>query len=651
LPGSGLSTQRLASREEKVSLMKGNNKIPKQNSPNWMRLIWFLLIALLVVNLFRMFGPADYLKLSYSDFKEKVSQGDVSQITIKGDKVVGNFKEPVRHGGEASEKEAVAYKHFETVLPSFEDPELIGLLEDNGVTIKAKSEEKSWVWTIVVSFLPWLLLIGFFIYTSKKFQERAGGGGLFGFGKSKAKLYTKATIDISYEDVAGLANTKKELQEVVDFLKDPSKYMALGGQLPKGILLVGPPGTGKTLMARATAGEANVPFFSISGSEFIEMFVGVGASRVRDMFKQAKKEAPSIIFVDELDSIGRVRGTGVGGGHDEREQTLNQILAEMDGFSPHESVVVMAATNRPDVLDPALIRPGRFDRRVTLELPQKKTRKEILTVHTRNVPLSDDIDLESLAGRTAGFSGADIKNLVNEAALLAARKGKKQVDSEDFDQGRDKILMGIEREDVIKEEDKKIIAHHEAGHALMARLLPTADPLEKVSIIPRGHALGTTEQIPEEDRRNLTRQYLLDRIAVMLGGRAAEKLFSQDVSSGAGDDLKQATELARRMVCQWGMSEKLGPVTFRQGEPHPFLGREMADQRDFSEQTAWIIDEEIRKIIGDMEKKAEETLESNREALEKIANELLVTETLTNDDIDRLLGQDQESSLKEQASN
>ncbi|MFO8164311.1 MAG: ATP-dependent zinc metalloprotease FtsH [Thermodesulfobacteriota bacterium] len=627
--------------------MTSNDKMPVQKSPNWIRVIWVLLIGILVLNIFRMLAPADLLKLPYSDFKKKVSEGQVSQITIKGDKLSGSFKEPISQGSksEGSHEEAARYERFETVLPSFEDPELIGLLEENGVTIKAKSEEKSWVWTLLVSFLPWLLLIGFFVYTSKKFQERAGGGGgLFGFGKSKAKVFTKATIDITYEEVAGLSNTKKELQEVVDFLKDPSKYMALGGQLPKGILLVGPPGTGKTLMARATAGEANVPFFSISGSEFIEMFVGVGASRVRDMFKQAKKEAPSIIFVDELDSIGRVRGTGLGGGHDEREQTLNQILAEMDGFSPHESVVVMAATNRPDVLDPALIRPGRFDRRVTLELPQKNTRKEILEVHTRNVPLSNDVDLESLASRTAGFSGADIKNLVNEAALLAARKEKKQVEPEDFDQGRDKILMGIEREDVIKDEDKKIIAYHEAGHALMARLLPSADPLEKVSIIPRGRSLGSTEQIPEEDRRNLSRQYLLDRIAIMLGGRASERLFSQDVSTGTGDDLKQATELARRMVCQWGMSEKLGPITFRQGENHPFLGREIGEQRDFSEESARIIDEEIRRIIRDMEKKAEDMLKSNRDTLDKIAKQLLVKETLSNDDIDRLLTQDHDSS-------
>jgi len=622
-----------------------------QTSPHWTRFIWFLLIGLLVANAFRMFATADSLKLPYSEFKDKVSQGKVSEITIKGDKLTGRFKEPVMQasGGEDSGEKVARFEHFETVLPSFKDPGLIGLLDDNEVTIKAKSEEKSWLWTLLVSFLPWLLLIGFFLYTSKKFQERAGGG-LFGFGKSKAKVYTKATIDITYEDVAGLSNTKKELQEVVEFLRNPSKYMALGGQLPKGILLVGPPGTGKTLMARATAGEANVPFFSISGSEFIEMFVGVGASRVRDMFKNAKQEAPSIIFIDELDSIGRVRGTGLGGGHDEREQTLNQILSEKDGFSPQESVIVIAATNRPDVLDPALIRPGRFDRQITIELPQKKARSEILQIHAKNVPLGDDVDLEAIADRTVGFSGADLKNLVNEAALLAARKEKKRVEAEDFDQGRDKILMGIEREDMISDEEKRIIAYHEAGHALMARLLPGADPLQKVSIIPRGRSLGATEQIPEEDRHNVSQHYLLNRMAILLGGRATEKIAFHDITSGAGDDLKKATELARRMVCQWGMSEKLGPVTFRQGEPHPFLGREIAEQRDFSEETARIIDEEVRRITGEMESKAEDMVTSNRDALDSIVKELLDHETLSKEDIDRLLAQDDDSSFEEQAS-
>jgi cell division protease FtsH len=407
-----------------------------------------------------------------------------------------------------------------------------------------------------------------------------------------------------------------------------------------------PPGTGKTLMARATAGEAGVPFYSISGSEFIEMFVGVGASRVRDMFEKAKKDAPAIIFIDELDSIGRVRGTGVGGGHDEREQTLNQILSEMDGFSPHHSVVVLSATNRPDVLDPALTRPGRFDRQVALDLPQKESRKEILEVHTRNVPLGENVDLELVARKTVGFSGADLKNLVNEAALLAARKQKKVVDREDFDEGRDKILMGIEREDAMKDEEKETIAYHEAGHTLMARLLPGADPLEKVSIIPRGRSLGATEQIPEEDRRNLSRSYLLNRIAIMLGGRVAEKLAKNDLSSGAGDDLKKATELARRMVCQWGMSEKLGPVTFSQGEPHPFLGREIAQPKDFSERTAQIIDEEIRSMIREREEKAEEILSARREELDLLARELMERETLSKEEIEELL--DLEDEGKEQ---
>jgi cell division protease FtsH len=438
--------------------------------------------------------------------------------------------------------------------------------------------------------------------------------------------------------VAGLTNAKKEFVEIIDFLKDPGKYRAIGAKLPKGILLAGPPGTGKTLMARATAGEAGVPFFSISGSEFIEMFVGVGASRVRDMFENAKKDAPAIIFIDELDSIGRVRGTGLGGGHDEREQTLNQILAEMDGFAPNTNVIVMAATNRPDVLDPALIRPGRFDRQVTLDLPQKNARREILELHTRLVPLGEGIDLESLAKRTVGFSGAELANLVNEAALLAARKGKRKVEGEDFDQGMDKILMGLEREDLINESEKRAVAYHEAGHALLAKHLPGADPLKRVSIIPRGRSLGATEQLPEEDRHNLSRQYLLNRIAIILGGRVAEKLVFNDITTGAGDDLKKATELVRRMVCQWGMSDQLGPVTFPRGEQHPFLGREIQEARDFSEDTAKMIDEEVRSILLRMEERAEEVLRDKRDQLDILANALLEHESLLNEEVDRILG-------------
>jgi len=611
---------------------------------NWKNLIWILLAWVVLSYVFRGFGPSRVMEISYTDFKDYVKQGRVSEVTMKGNEVQGFFDSPVKQESDQKTQDGKAeYNEFKTVVPSIGDEELMDLLEENDVTVNAESEARSWIWTAVVSLLPWVLIIGFFVYTSRRFQQRMGGmggGGPFGFGKSKARLHTKSeTTDVTFQDVAGLANTKKELQEVVDFLKDPSKYTALGGQLPKGILLVGPPGTGKTLMARAIAGEANVPFFSISGSEFIEMFVGVGASRVRDMFQNAKNEAPAIIFIDELDAIGRVRGTGLGGGHDEREQTLNQILSEMDGFTPQESVVVIAATNRPDVLDPALVRPGRFDRQVSLELPQKKARKAILEVHTKDTPLAEDVDLDRVAERTVGFSGADLRNLVNEAALLAGRKQKDQVDAEDFDQGRDKILMGVEREDIMRDEERKSIAYHEAGHALMAKLLPGADPLQKVTIIPRGRALGATEQTPEEDRHNFSKGYLLDRLAIMLGGRASEKITFGDVTSGAGDDLKQASQLARRMVCQWGMSERLGPVTFRQGEPHPFLGREIAEQKDFSEETARIIDEEVRQMVREMENKAEETLKENRDKLDTLARNLLEHETLSNEQIDQLLNE------------
>ncbi|HZD43185.1 MAG TPA: ATP-dependent zinc metalloprotease FtsH, partial [Methanomicrobiales archaeon] len=419
-----------------------------------------------------------------------------------------------------TDKHPVTYKTFQTIIPQAAQTQVLNLLEDNNVTIKAESTATPWFTTLLFGLLPWVLIIGFLIYSSRKLGGMGGGGGgreAFGFAKSKAKRFTKSSSNITFQDVAGLDNAKQELTEIIEFLKTPAKFMALGGKLPRGVLLAGPPGTGKTLMARASAGEANVPFFSISGSEFVEMFVGVGASRVRDMFELAKKDSPAIIFIDELDSIGRVRGVGIGGGHDEREQTLNQILTEMDGFAPHESVVVMAATNRPDVLDPALVRPGRFDRRVTLDLPQKKARRKILEIHTRAVPLGEDVDLSRMADMTVGFSGADLQNIVNEAALLAARKNKEKVEAEDFDQSRDKIIMGIQREEMMSEREKEIVAYHEGGHALLAKLLPGVDPLQKVTIIPRSRALGVTEQVPEEDRHNLSRTYLLGRIAIMLG--------------------------------------------------------------------------------------------------------------------------------------
>jgi len=638
-----------------------NRMKPPQKKPafSWRHIIWFLVIWFFLIFLFRGFEPSQNENaISYSNFKQKVSSGDVAEITFEGNQIRGKFKQEQSSQKQQPQKNSSIFQifqgkqsqtdYFQTTKPPVQDPELLPLLEKNHVVIRAEVQKRSWLGTLIITLLPWLLIFGLFFYASKKMQERmmggggGSGGGIFGFAKSKAKLFDKKSSEVRYDDVAGLENAKKELQEIVAYLKDPSRFQKLGGELPKGILLIGPPGVGKTLMAQATAGEADVPFYSISGSEFIEMFVGVGASRVRDMFKKAKKDAPTIIFIDEIDSIGRVRGTGLGGGHDEREQTLNQILAEMDGFAPHESVVVMAATNRPDVLDPALVRPGRFDRRITLDMPQREARRKILQTHTRKVPLAEDVDLETLAERTVGLSGADLKNLVNEAALLAARQEKEKVAYDDFDQARDKILMGIIREDVINDEEKKAIAYHESGHALMAELMPEADPLQKVSIIPRGRALGATEQIPEEDRHNLKRSYLLNRIAIMLGGRAAEKIVFEDVSTGAGDDLKKATQLARRMVCQWGMSDRLGAVTFQHGEPHPFLGRELTQPKDFSEYTAQVIDEEIQKIVGDMEQKAEKTLTDNRDKLEALAKELLKHETLTRSEVDKILSDTEE---------
>jgi cell division protease FtsH len=545
----------------------------------------------------------------------------------------------------APEGDTTSYRHFVTTKPAIEDPALIGLLEENDVVIQAEQEDGAWLPYLLmgVFVLPWLLLIGYSVWMGKKISGNkgnmpGGGAGIFGVGKSKAKKFQKSRVHVGYDDVAGLRNAKQDLQEIVQYLRDPQRFTALGAEIPKGLLLMGPPGTGKTLLARATAGEAGVPFFSISGSEFIEMFVGVGASRVRDMFDQAKKESPSIIFIDELDSIGRARGTGLGGGHDEREQTLNQILSEMDGFESHESVVVIAATNRPDILDSALTRPGRFDRQITLDLPEKKDRLAILKIHSRKVPLADDANLETIASRTVGFAGADLRNLVNEAALLAGRNGKDKVGATEFEEASDKILLGAEREEKIGDEEKKLIAYHEAGHALVAKLLPGTDPLQKVTIVARGRTLGATEQIPEADRHNLGKRYLMSRIAIALGGRASEQLVFEEVTNGAAQDLKQVTQIARRMICQWGMSDKLGPATYNQGEEHAFLGRELSQQKDFSEHTARMIDEEIQTIVRDMERRASGVLSDNREKLDKLAAALLEQETLSNGQVDAIIG-------------
>ena len=629
----------------------------KPGAFNWQNIILFIAIWLLISYFFRGVYTTEPKEIPYTQFKQLVTGSEIKEVTFQGNVIRGRMSRKPEKGqaadnnGSNGKKPKSVTHNFVTRVPAVGDPELLQLLESNNITVNVKSSEQPWFINLLVGVLPWILIIGIFLYTSKKMRERFGGGGLggpFGFGKSKAKLYQKSKSSVTLDDVAGLSNAKKELQEIIDFLKTPEKFLKIGAKLPRGILLIGPPGTGKTLMARATAGEADVPFFSISGSEFIEMFVGVGASRVRDMFANAKKEAPSIIFIDEIDAIGRARGTGLGGGHDEREQTLNQILSEMDGFSAHESVMVMAATNRPDVLDPALIRPGRFDRQVVLENPMKEARHEILKIHTKDKSMDEDVDLEEVAKRTVGFSGADLENLANEAALLAARQDKKKVEATDFDEAIDKIILGIERDDFVGDRERKIIAYHEVGHALMAKLLPDADPLKKVSIIPHGRALGATQQLPEEERRNLGRHDLLNKICILLGGTTSEKIIFDDITSGAANDLKKATEIARRMVCQFGMSDKIGPAAFPQGETHPFLGREIAQEKNYSEHTARLIDDEIISIINDMQAKVEKLLTENKDNLKKIAEHLLQEETLTNEDIDQILGADNDGGSKEQ---
>ncbi len=607
--------------------------------PWWRYLVWFIVLFLFS---WIWLNPSDnnLLPLSYSQFKSDVTGDHIVWVEFQGDRISGEFHQPRAQAATVGDQ---TYSRFITTLPPVQDPELIALLEQHEVEIRAQSSEGHWLAKALIGALPWLLIIGLFWYATSKMRKGlgsiGGGNGLFDFGKSRAKRFRKSDSELTFDNVAGLENAKRDMREIVGYLKDPQRYRKLGAKIPRGILLMGPPGTGKTLLARAVAGEANVPFFSISGSEFIEMFVGVGASRVRDMFESARKEAPSIIFIDEIDSVGRARGTGLGGGHDEREQTLNQILGEMDGFDPHEAVVVLAATNRPDVLDAALMRPGRFDRKITLDLPDKKARRAILDIHSDDVPLSDDADLDRIAALTVGFSGADLENLVNEAALLCGRENRETVDMKSLLNARDKVVLGGRRELIISNEEKTLVAYHEAGHALIASHLPTADPLDKVSIIPRGRALGVTEQIPVEEHYNLRQSYLCDRIGVMLGGRAAEQLVFGEVSSGAEDDLKQATRLARHMVTHWGMSEKIGPVAFRRGEEHIFLGREMTQQRDFSESTAQIIDDEICDLLKGIEQEIAELLKLHRGQLESLAQALLEQETLAADEIQSILKQ------------
>lgn len=607
-------------------------KTPRQSPPAqdiYHRAIRLTFLFLLIYGLIQYFNYRAPQTLSYSTFKAQVSQGVIKKITIKNETITGE-RAPGATAGEKTDT-------FKVTLPPIPDANLMPLLEENKVEIAAQPTEMSVLARILIGVVPWLLLFGFFYYSSRLMQQRMGGGGLFGFSRSKARRHERQTIQIGFDDVAGLDHAKQDLREIVDFLQNPEKYHRIGAKIPKGLLLMGPPGTGKTLFAKAVAGESGVPFFSISGSEFIEMFVGVGASRVRDMFAQARAEAPAIIFVDEIDSVGRIRGTGLGGGNDEREQTLNQILAEMDGFEPEEAVIVLAATNRPDVLDPALLRPGRFDRKITLELPQLIAREKILQIHTRKVPLADAANLADIAARTVGMSGADLENLVNEAALKAARDNRDAVTAADLEYARDRVILGSEREEVLGEAEKKRIAYHEAGHAVTAFRMEHSDPLRKVSIIPRGRALGVTEQMAQEDRHNFTQQYLEEKLSIMLGGRVAEQIVYGDASTGAADDLRQATALARKMVANWGMSEALGPVSFPQSEHHPFLGRDIAETRDFSEASLQRIDEEVVALIRQCSEKSTGLLRHHQADLDRLAQALLNRETLEEKDIIELL--------------
>ncbi|RQW87673.1 MAG: ATP-dependent metallopeptidase FtsH/Yme1/Tma family protein [Geobacter sp.] len=601
-------------------------------------LIAFVVLLNIVYPLVTQKGQLEKAEIPYSQFKDELARDNVKEITIKGSHLNGVFKAKVLPlQNVKKENQTKETTNFFTILPDIKDDALMADLQAKKVVVKAISTESSPFTTALLYLIPWILIIGVWVFFARSMKGQGPGTMMGGFAKSGAKLHNTQKGTVTFADVAGMEEVKQELREVVEYLKEPKKFEKIGGKVPRGILLVGPPGTGKTLLARAVAGEAGVAFFSISASQFIEMFVGVGASRVRDLFVEARKQAPSIIFIDELDAVGRSRGAGFGGGHDEREQTLNQLLSEMDGFDSHEEVIVLAATNRPDVLDPALLRPGRFDRRVVIERPDWRDRESILKVHTRKTPLSADVDLAVIAKGTPGMTGADLENLVNEAAILAARENSETVTMKYLELAKDKVLMGGERKLYLSDLEKRITAFHESGHVLVAKLLPGTDPVHKVTIIPRGMALGVTQQLPEDDRHHYPKSYLMNRLSVVLGGRVAERLVFNDISTGAQSDLKIVTELAEKMVCQWGMSDKIGPVTFSRGEEHPFLGMKLAQEKTFSEEMAWLIDQEIAVVIKDAEDKAMKILASNRNLLEALAMALLEEETLDSARIDSVL--------------
>ena len=622
---------------------KGKDKPDKDNPPGGWRsagrpmIFWLalILIALAAYSFVSTFSQ-DTAEITYSEFIHEIDNNNVTEASFTDREIEGRLKEAkVFTSGNSTQ----AFSKFKTMIP-FPDInyELVNRLERSGAKVVAKTKGPD-ILSYLLAGAPWIILILIWLFFIRQMQGASGPKGLFSFGKSKAKLLTDERPRVTFDDVAGADEAKEELEEIIEFLKDPSKFQKLGGKIPKGALLLGPPGTGKTLLARAVAGEASVPFFSMSGSDFVEMFVGVGASRVRDLFDQGKKNAPCIIFIDEIDAVGRHRGAGLGGGHDEREQTLNQLLVEMDGFESNEGVILVAATNRPDVLDPALLRPGRFDRQIVVPTPDVKGREGILNVHARKIKLADDVNLSVLARGTPGMSGADLANLVNEAALLAARHDKSEVAMEEFEEAKDKVMMGSARRSlVIADEEKKIIAYHEAGHTLVSKFLPKADPIHKVTIIPRGLALGLTQSLPVDERHTLSRDYLEATLAVLMGGRVAELLVFNQIATGAANDLERSTKLARKMVCNWGMSDKVGPVTFGRTEEHIFLGREMAQAKDYSEASSEVIDQEVRAFIETAEDTARNILRTNVDKLHKLARALLEKEIIDSEDVNDIIG-------------
>src|SRR4249920_2633881 len=588
-------------------------------------LLFWVVVGLFMILLFNLFSVPTHApeeEVIFSDFMAKMDKGDIEKVIIKGNHISGVMKDKTR---------------IRTYSADY--PDLVKVLREKDVQIEVKPPDESpWYITFLVTWGPFVLFLGLWFFLMRQMQ--IGGNKALSFGKSRARMLTEERKKVTFSDVAGIDESKEEVSEIIEFLKDPRKFQKLGGRIPKGVLIVGPPGTGKTLLAKAIAGEAGVPFFSISGSDFVEMFVGVGASRVRDLFEQGKKHAPCIIFIDEIDAVGRLRGAGLGGGHDEREQTLNQLLVEMDGFDTTEGVILVAATNRPDVLDPALLRPGRFDRQVVVNRPDLRGRTEILKVHTKKVPIATNVELEKIARGTPGFSGADLENLVNEAALWAARLNKKEVEVVDFEMAKGKVLMGAERKSLIlSDEEKRTTAYHEAGHALIAKLIPGTDPVHKVTIIPRGRALGVTMQLPIDDRHGYSKAYLINQLAILMGGRVAEELVLKEMTTGAGNDLERATDLARKMVCEWGMSEKMGPLTFGKQNEQVFLEREMGSQRDFSDQIAMEIDQEVRRLVTENYERAKRLLTENMASLKRLAEALLEKEVLDGSDIDQILMQ------------